>query len=461
EKEGTVTNSERRISRVRAAVPAPGEARADWRIAVDFAKRLESRLSRSSSTLFPYTTAEDVFNEHRATTVGRDLDIGGLSYELLEAAGPQQWPIRSGNAAGTPRLYADGIFPTGNGRARFKMVAYRPTAEATDARYPLHLTSGRLRDQWHGMSRTGVVPRLFAHTPEPALELNARDMALRGIADGDLIRVKSRRGEMVLRASASNTLRQAQTYLPMHWGGRFMTGSGVNTLMSSVTDPLSRQPELKHAAVRIERLATGWQLVALRSDDSGELHAALQPWLSRFDYASLTLAGRESTVVVLRAWGYSDSALPSPQMLDELSVAMRLDAPHTLAFNDIKRGIAKRALVEDDRLLGALLCKETRATDWILELIARGGSTKELRKWLFAPLSAPPAAAVARGHVVCNCHDVSEKEIAADFAAGLDLAALQSKRKCGTLCGSCLPELRRLGIQNSPAKLKPACSESA
>ena len=448
EKDGTVTNSERRISRARAAVPPPGGARADWRIVVDFARRLEERLEsrrpRHGDTLFPYANAEEIFNEHRATTVGRDLDIGGISYALLESTGPQQWPLRAGAAAGTPRLYADGVFPTADGRARFKAVQHRPTAEATDPRHPLHLNTGRLRDQWHGMSRSGIVPRLHAHAPEPAIEMHPRDMERRGINDGDLVRLKGKRGSLVLRAAASSTLRPAQTYIPMHWGGRYMSGLGVNALTLPANDPVSRQPELKHAAVQVEKFVTGWQLVAMRRDDAGSLHAALQPWLARFDHATLTLAGRESGVVVLRAWGGADTPSPTPELLAELAAAMGLDGPRMLAFDDARRGIAKRALIEDERLAGALLCKETRAADWLLDLIARGGSTAELRKWLFAPLATPPAAGPARGRIVCNCFDVSENEIRAELAAGLDLAALQAKTGCGSNCGSCLPELRRL-----------------
>ncbi|MCK9202515.1 MAG: molybdopterin-dependent oxidoreductase, partial [Gallionella sp.] len=451
EKEGTVTNSERRITRVRTAVPPPGEARADWRIAVDFARRLErkleSRRSRDGDTLFPYANVEQIFNEHRATTLGRDLDIGGLSYALLEQSGPQQWPLRAGATTGTPRLYGDGIFPTASGRARFTEVQHSPPAEATDPRHPLHLNTGRLRDQWHGMSRTGVVARLHAHAPEPAIEMHPRDMERRGIAEGDLVRVKGKRGSLLLRAVASSTLRPAQTYVPMHWGGRFMSGLGVNALTLPVTDPVSRQPEFKHAAVQVEKFATGWQLVAMRRDDEGGLHAALHSWLARFDHATLTLAGRESTVVVLRAWGAADCPVPAPELLAELAAAMGLDTPRVLAFNDSRRGIAKRALIEDDRLAGALLCKETRATDWLLDLITRGGSTAELRKWLFAPLATPPAAGPVRGRIVCNCFDVSESEIRADLAAGLGFTALQEKRKCGSNCGSCLPELRRMADQ--------------
>jgi assimilatory nitrate reductase catalytic subunit len=456
EKEGTVTNSERRISRVRAAVPAPGEARADWKIAADFARRLEARSRRlrdgDFQPLFAYAAPEEIFNEHRATTVGRDLDIGGISYALLESAGPQQWPRAAGAVAGTPRLYADGRFPTASGRACFKAVQHRPTAETTDARLPLHLNSGRLRDQWHGMSRSGVVPRLFAHTPEPVLEMHARDMERRDIRDGDLVTLRNKRGSLRLRAAASPTLRPSHIYLPMHWGGQFMRGLGVNALMPPATDPVSRQPELKHAAVQVEKFASGWQLVALRRDEGGkhggDLQSALQPWLARFDYATLTPTGRDARVLVLRAWGAAGSEPPAREMLAELAAVLGLDTPQALAFADSRRGIAKRALIEGDRLVGALLCNETLATEWLIDLAANGGSTTDLRRWIFAPLAAPPSAAPARGRIVCNCFDVSENEIRADVAAGLDLAALTTKRKCGTSCGSCLPELRRLSARS-------------
>ncbi len=156
EKHGTVTNSERRISRVLGAVPPPGEARHDWEIVVDFARRLGAALDHpATERLFPYTASEQIFNEHRATTLGRDLDIGGLSYALLEQAGPQQWPFPAGAATGQARLYGDGRFPTPSGRARFVAVQHAGTADSLATAYPISLLSGRMRDQWHGMSRTG------------------------------------------------------------------------------------------------------------------------------------------------------------------------------------------------------------------------------------------------------------------------------------------------------------------
>ncbi|NCP41211.1 MAG: molybdopterin-dependent oxidoreductase, partial [Rhodoferax sp.] len=198
EKEGTVTNSERRISRVRAAVPAAGQARDDWQIATDFAQRLQSLLAKPDvPVLFPYTTPEAIWNEHRESTRGRDLDITGMSYALLEAA-PQQWPMRAGRQQGLARLYEDGVFPTPDGKARFVATAYQPVAEPRSARYPFSLTTGRLRDQWHGMSRTGTLGRLFGHASEPALTLNPQDMTRLQLQAGDLVHVTSTRASITL-----------------------------------------------------------------------------------------------------------------------------------------------------------------------------------------------------------------------------------------------------------------------
>ncbi len=214
EKMGTVTNSERRISRVRAAVAAPGETRHDWAIAVDFAQRLE-RLLPTRPTLFPYSLSneaagvETIWNEHRESTRGRDLDITGMSYAMLDAA-PKQWPLKTGESVGKARLYEDGIFPTPDGKARFVNTVYKPVAEPRESRYPFSLTTGRLRDQWHGMSRTGTLGRLFGHVAEPSVQMNASDMARRLLKDGDLVYVTSKRGSIVCRYRPQMKSRQAR-----------------------------------------------------------------------------------------------------------------------------------------------------------------------------------------------------------------------------------------------------------
>jgi assimilatory nitrate reductase catalytic subunit len=443
EKEGTVTNSERCISRVRAAVPPLGESRNDWKIVVDFARRLAGRLGKPG--LLNFTDTESIFNEHRASTTGRDLDIGGLSYALLENAGPQQWPMPQGTVQGWKRLYADGIFPTASGRAKLVSAKYVPVVECISARYPLHLNTGRLRDQWHGMSRTGTLGRLFSHVEEPLLAMNAADMARRSLSDGDIVQLSGRRGKLALRVEASAEMRVGQTFMPMHWGSQFMSGLGVNALTSHDYDPISRQPELKHAAVQVAKMELPWQMVVMRKGDALQRLSRLQPLLKNFEYAALGLFGRDEELVVLRA-AHTE---PVPdELLAEIDAILGLDAAaEVMQYRDAKRGICKRALMEEGRLLGVRLTGETVARDWLKEIIAQGGDAESLRPWLFAPLSAPPAGQIQRGRIVCNCLDVSEQEIMTEFGRGLDLPAIQSRLKCGTQCGSCMPELKRLVAQ--------------
>jgi assimilatory nitrate reductase catalytic subunit len=447
EKEGTVTNSERRITHVNAAVAAPGEARADWEIAVEFARRLGQKLAngRDAATLFPYGKPEDIFNEHRATTRGRDLDITGLSYALLDKQGPQQWPFPTGASQGKARLYSDGVFQHEDGRARFADVRYIPVAEKTDARYPLHFNTGRLRDQWHGMSRTGTVAQLYNHAEEPLLSMNAADMARRNLADGDIVKATSRRGSLVVRVRQSPDMLPTQTFLPMHWGSQFMNGLGSNALTSWVFDPVSKQAELKHAAIKVEKLHLPRRLVVMRR--GGHVLAqlqALQPLLGAFDYASCGLYGRDEGMLVLRA---ASAQAVAPELINQLDQLLGLteDAP-CLSYVDNKRGISKRVVVEGGRVTGVRLLGETLAAEWLKDIMLQDDFPDDVRLWALAPVSAPPTGKRGRGRIVCNCLDVSENEINAELAQSPDLATVQCRLKCGTECGSCLPELKRLAL---------------
>ena len=449
EKEGTATNSERRITHVRRAVPPPGEARPDWQIARDFALRLGHALGDTrAARLFPYFHPEQVFREHAETTRGRDLDIAELDYAVLDEQGPQQWPW-SREAGGKSRLYGDGRFPTASGKAHFVRIDARVLAENTDARHPLHLNSGRLRDQWHGMSRTGKAARLFNHAGEACLSMHADDMARRGLADGDLARVRSRRGEIVVRVAASPEMRPGQTFLPMHFGRRHLSNAGVNELMAPAVDPYSRQPEMKHAAVQVEKASLPFQALAMRTA-VGEAYAQeralawltrLQPLLARFDYASLALAGRDQPAVVLRiAHGES---LPA-EWDAEIDALLDLPAAECLAYRDARRNIDKKALIVEGKLAGLRLTGETAAGDWLRETMVEGMPADELRRWIFAPLAAPPVATTARGRIVCNCLNVAEADIVSAIAGGATLELLQAGLKCGTSCGSCVPEIKRM-----------------
>ncbi len=477
EKTGTVTNSERRISRVRPAVAAPGEARHDWSIATDFARRLEARLpARAAATLFPWPLdaaeagAEAIWNEHRESTRGRDLDITGLGWAMLDAQGPQQWPLPEGAAAGRARLYEDGVFPTPDGRARFVATPHRPVAEPREVRYPFSLNTGRLRDQWHGTSRTGTLGRLFGHAPEPVVQLHPQDMARRRIADGDLVHVTSRRGSILLPAQASGELGPGQAFIAMHWGeevlgGQSSTGqrlAGVNALTTPAFCPDSKQPELKHAAVKVLKAELPWSLLAAAWLPAGRVLAArraLGELMAAFPFASCVPFGPDGAPgdgeparggVLFRAAGHE----PAPDaLLARIEALLALDGADALRYADARHG-QRRAMRlarqgPDAPLQGFLLAGDTRAGAWIKALLQERLPARAFGRQLLRPGAATPTGMAARGKVVCDCVGVSAAAIGERLAhcAGSDdarLAQLQGALHCGTRCGSCVPELRRM-----------------
>lgn len=443
EKEGTVTNSERRISRVRAAVPPPGEARADWRIARDIGRRLEVVLRPGLPSLFATDSPEALWNEHRETTRGRDLDITGLSWAQLERDGPQQWPYTSG---GTARLYTDHRFATADGRARFIAAPYRPPAERVDPRYPLALTTTRLRDQWHGMSRSGSVPGLFAHEPAPALRLNPATAARRRLRDGELLRLRTARGEALLPLRVDERVAPGQAELPMHWGSEFL-GRGVNELTSRARCPQAQQPELKFSALAVEPAALPWRLSAcawVPAAEAPALRERLRACLGDFAFAQCLPAPREADGE--RGWAF-EAALAEPPdaaRVERLSLALGLHGPGMHQYADASRGRLRRLRLAGERLQAVLRVGEHDEAAWLLPLWQQRADVRALGRWLLAP-GQPPVAVAPSSPQVCNCFDVREDAIRAALARhDGDLAAVQGELRCGTQCGSCLPALRRL-----------------
>ncbi|SDT92509.1 assimilatory nitrate reductase (NADH) alpha subunit apoprotein [Pseudomonas pohangensis] len=442
EKDGSVTNSERRVSHVRRAIAAPGEARADWSITCDFARRLEQRLRPGLPSLFDFTSSEALFEEYKQLTAGRDLDLSGLSHALLDSLGPQQWPFPKGARQGTARLYADGQFPTESGRARFLAEAYRAPREKREARFPLTLNTGRLRDQWHGMSRTGTAARLFGHVEEAVLGLHPDEMRRRRLLNGELVKLRSRRGSLIVPVQADDSVRSGQAWLPMHWGKRFLKGLGVNVLTQPAFDPLSKQPELKQAGVEVEQVELPWQFFALVEGDIQQRFTALRPLFDDFAYASLSLTGRERPALQIRA---ASAVAPEAELLASIDALLNLTDGPVLAYDDPQRTVGKRVRIEDGRITALRLAGETAARDWLKSLWSSGQADADLRRWLLAPLSAPPGnAGPAAGKTLCNCLNVSESAVCAGILQGLDLDGLKQQLKCGTSCGSCVPEIRRL-----------------
>jgi assimilatory nitrate reductase catalytic subunit len=488
EKEGTVTNSERRISRVRAAVVAPGDARHDWKIVVDFAQRLEALLpmrTEPARTLFDYPTPESIWLEHRESTRGRDLDITGMGYALLEKA-PQQWPMKAGAAQGKVRLYEDGIFPTADGKAQFVATPYKGVAEPRESRYPFSLTTGRLRDQWHGMSRTGTLGRLFGHVSEPTVQMHPQDMARRLLKEGDLVHVSSKRGSILVPIQGSTDLGLSQAFMAMHWGEEYLSGSasngqrlaGVNALTSSVFCPDSKQPEFKHAAVKILKADLPWTLLGaawLPADTALAARAALQALMVRFPFASCTPfsnnvpadgSHNERCGVMFRAASHE---APDEALLQEIEKILHLDGSYILRYADKKRG-QRRAInllhgEVNVTLEGFMLAGDTSAQAWIKTLLQDELPAHVYGRALLVPGATPPIAVVSRGTSVCTCFNVTDVAITSHLAQCIGsakerLTSLQASLKCGTNCGSCVPQLQGMVRASMPSVIPIAVARA-
>jgi assimilatory nitrate reductase catalytic subunit len=462
EKEGTVTNSERRISRFKPVLSRPGETRHDWQIVVEIARRIEVLQGRRKS-LFPYGDVEQIWNEHRETTRGRDLDITGLSYAILEERGPQQWPFPEGAKEGRKRLYEDSVFPTANGKAKFANTVYQPVAEPVDARYPFRLTTGRLRDQWHGMSRTGTVAQLFSHAAEPAVVMSKSDIDRRLLREGDLVHVTSRRGSQILPVTAGDDMRAGQAFIGMHWGEEYVAGRGahgVNSLTIPAFCPSSKQPELKHAAVKILKAELPWRFLVfgwIGRDRALALQAALRPYMRGFTYGSCTLFGRDKVGVLFRA---ADDYPASPEITRKIESLFGIEGAGVLRYDDTRRGNARHILVEDGKLAAVSLAGDLSAEHWLKEYLQSEQPVAALGRLLLVPSAKAPQGFKVRGRIVCNCLNVAETQIAEALDGndwincrepGQVLASLQQTLKCGTSCGSCVPEVKKIILERMPA----------
>ena len=320
------------------------------------------------------------------------------------------------------------------------------------------------------MSRTGTLGRLFGHVPEPTLQMHPQDMARRGLQNGQWVQVGSRRGSIVLPVEASDSLGLGQTFMAMHWGAEYLGGcsatgealAGVNTLMPSVYCPSSKQPELKHAAVRISAVELPWSLVAMAWMPQGQALAvreALKPLMALFPYSvcvpfgsaqALGEAGSERTGVLFRAAAHE--AAPDA-LLRQIEALLGLDNEEALHYADPRQGqrrtVRLQAHEDDSRLSGLLLAGDTRAQSWMRTLLLEDLPVKAYGRQLLQAGAQPPLAVVSRGKTLCNCVGVSEQAVQAELGAcqGSEaerLAHLQNRLQCGTRCGSCVPELKRM-----------------
>jgi ferredoxin-nitrate reductase len=264
EKEGTMTNSERRISHLAKVVAAPGEALPDAEIICRFARAM-------GFSGFDYPSPAAIYEEHARLTAGTTLDISGLTYSILQERGSVQWPYRASQPApDTARLFTDQQFYTPSRRAIIHPVQAAFRSEATDEAFPFILTTGRIRDQWHTMTKTGKVSKLNQHSPQAFLELHPHDAAALGVAEGDLVTVTSRRGEVRVAARLSVGIRPGVVFLPMHWGKQLGSDlNRANNVTSGALDPLSKEPDLKFCAVQVVKYAKPRQRIVIIGAGAG------------------------------------------------------------------------------------------------------------------------------------------------------------------------------------------------
>jgi assimilatory nitrate reductase catalytic subunit len=244
EDEGTSTNVEGRVIKLNQAKLPPGNARVDWDIVCELARRL------GKGEYFPYTTPREIFEELRVASHGGTADYHGITWDRIEREYGVFWPCPSVDHPGTPRLYEGGRFYTDNGRAKFQPVRYRPPAEVVDDQYPIWLTTGRVVSQYLSGTQTRRIAPLVAQYPEPLCEMHPRLAAQHGIANGDIVRVTSRRGTMTLPAKVVETIRPDTVFIPYHWAG----SRAANQLTNRALDPISKIPAYKVSAVRVERV---------------------------------------------------------------------------------------------------------------------------------------------------------------------------------------------------------------
>ena len=327
------------------------------------------------------------------------------------------------------------------------------------------------------MSRTGTLGRLFGHANEPCVQMHPQDMHQRHLKDGDLVHLTSARGSLMVQAQASHEVGLNQAFMAMHWGEEFVSGqsaqgerlAGVNALTSSVFCPDSEQPEFKHSAIKILKANPPWQLLAVAWLPDSQLitaHRALQGLMAQFEFATCVPfsgvdGGSERNGLLFRA-AHHDT--PDASFLEQVEVRMQLQGPDVLRYSDPKRGQRRAArLIETDThtsLEGFLLAGDISAQSWITTLLKESLPAHSYGRALLIPGATPPMPVASRGEQVCACFNVSEVAIQSHLktCSGAPvgwLASLQNALKCGTNCGSCVPQLQRMVGQMATAPAQP------
>ena len=422
EKDGTVTNSERRISRQRPFLELPGEVRPDWWIVTQVARRM------GFAEAFPYRKAGEIFAEHAALSAfendgSRDFDLSGLVGADYDALQPTQWPARKASAA---RMFGNGKFFTASSRAQFVPVVPPPPIVPEPGM--LILNTGRVRDHWHTMTRTGKTARLSAHMAEPFVEIHPEDALEHGIHRASLVRLENRHGSALVRALITDRQQQGSVFVPMHWTDRFAANARIDALVTGQTDPQSGQPALKMARVAIEPAAARWYGFAV---------SRKRPSLAGAEYWALAEAPGGYRVEL----GFLDDVSDWTAWVREAFV-VGAEAP-LLWVTDRATGRQNFALFDADELDFALYVAPDPvlvSRQWAVSLLTESVETKRRADIL---AGRPGAGRPDPGHIVCACFSVGANQIAEAANAGSHtVEAIGAALHAGSNCGSCRAEIR-------------------
>jgi assimilatory nitrate reductase catalytic subunit len=449
EKDGTVTNSERRISRQRGMLPAPGEAKHDWQIMCDVAKAM------GFVSGFDFNSPSEIFAEYAGLTrvnnhadqIKRDLDLSGLcdmtekQYNRLK---PVQWPVNKSAPDGTKRLFTDGKFYTKSTKAQFVITEFAEPEQPTNSDYPFVLNSGRVRDQWHTMTRTGKTSELTAHINRPYLAIHAIDAKRLCLKNDELVSLTAQhfdgeKNRVLLPIVIDNNQRRGEVFAPIHWSASNASSANITALYSDANDKLSGQPELKHAAVKLEKVSYQHygQLFIQQSLNVELLREHFEYFVtSPIEKGQLVFfATDKATATIKRNFQFQ---LP---LNDEWIGASGLDLNSSCAM---RNGVMTLVMLIGPNNIDI-------DPSWINSLLNSKNVTPEQLNGL---LNMQPDEQFKQGKLVCSCFKVGENTIIDAIKAGCNsVDSLGRELQCGTNCGSCKSELSQMVKQHKPNTL--------
>lgn len=434
EKDGTVTNSERCISRQRKFLPAPEHTRPDWWMVNEIAKRM------GFAKGFSFNTVAEVFDEHaRLSAIGnfgtRDFDIAGLcdlrpaEYDDLQ---PIQWPVRPDCTDGQKRLFGDGRFFTATGKANMIAVEPRAPVDEPDEQYPLRLVSGRVRDQWHTMTRSGRVAALGAHRPEPFIEVNMQDADRYNLVHGGLARVTTPLADAVFRVQVTKGQKPGRLFVPIHWSKANSSGGHIGQLFASHLDPFSGQPEGKHSPANISPVEVCFAGLVISRQPVAPQLPVFWSRMQRQDCFAHNLAFDKKPV---EGW------------LARTAQFLGVEENELIVFEDTSREVFRAALFRDEKIQAVVFVEPGTGPLEVTHLDSWFGSEKpaNMQRWMsVSPRALTPGA--EQGPAVCACFAVGAKAITEAIKSGKATTAkdIGDMLGAGTNCGSCLPEINQL-----------------